>query len=64
MCRLTGNPDAKTRATAIQALTEMGERGACFEEEVDCNGKGGCDMGEKGRLYRYQHKNREETPFF
>jgi len=36
---LTGNPDAKTRATAIQALTEMGERGACFEEEVK-GGKG------------------------
>ena len=41
VCRLTGSPDAKTRATAIQALTEMGERGACFEEEVWQPGNGG-----------------------
>ena len=40
VCRLTGNPDAKTRATAIQALTEMGERGACFDEEVFRKGPG------------------------
>lgn len=40
VCRLTGSPDAKTRATAIQALTEMGERGACFEEEVWQPGNG------------------------
>ena len=31
---MTGNADAKTRAAAIHALTEMGERGACFDDEA------------------------------
>ena len=41
MCRLTNSTDAKTRASAIQALTEMGERGACFAEEAGVE-KGSC----------------------
>ena len=42
VCRLTNSTDAKTRASAIQALTEMGERGACFSEEA---------WGSKGRWF-------------
>ncbi|CAE7620515.1 MCAT, partial [Symbiodinium necroappetens] len=35
VCRLTTNTDARTKLAAVKALEQMGERGACFDEEVE-----------------------------